>query len=286
LAHSEPGARSGRVGARYERWSSIGAAWVVVASGAGLTACTELSAGSDTLDQEVRPNLPDASVGDPRWACLDQPPPNSANPLVPTVDLAMQVADTVTNAIPEKLTARACGKRDVYCDTPLAEPVSPSGDGGLHLSVPQGFDGFLEITSPSTIPTMYFVDRPLMHNTTRSLAIISTLALNGLAMQAGLRLESTLGHVLIYVFDCMGAPASDVQLSNGAGGLPFIFVDGLPNLGQDVTSVQGIGGFVNVTPGYSLLEGRRRSSSQVVGTTNVVVRGGWFSYIDVRPQPL
>jgi hypothetical protein len=250
---------------------------------AGLTGCTALAPGDDTLARLVGTNLPDAAVGDPRWSCLDQPDPISADQLVPTVDLAIRIADTVTNAIPAGLSARGCDKIDVFCDTPLVAPVSPGEDGMLHLTVAQGFDGYVEISSPSTVSTMYFVNRPLMRNTTRSFAIISTLAFSGLARQANIAIDATLGHVLIYVFDCMGEPASEIQLVNASGGIPFVFVDGLPNLGTAVTSMQGIGGFVNVPTGYAVLEGHRVDDDRVLGTTNVVVRRGWFSYSDVQP---
>jgi hypothetical protein len=281
LAHFDGERRAARA-IRYGRWSRFASASGLVAS-AGLTACTELAPGDDTLARLIGKNLPDAAVGDPRWSCLDQPDPNSADQLVPTVDLAIRVADTVTNAIPAELSARGCDKLDVLCDVPLVAPVSPSEDGTLHLTVAQGFDGYIEITSPTTVSTMYFVNRPLRRNTSRSFAIISTRAFAGLAMQASIVLEPALGHVLIYVFDCMGEPASDIQLVNASGGIPFVFVDGLPNLGTAVTSVAGIGGFVNVPTGYAVLEGHRVDDDRMLGMTNVVVRAGWFSYSDVQP---
>jgi hypothetical protein len=288
LAHSEGGnseenGRSRRFGP-LARWSSFAATLGLVSGAAGVTACTELAPGSDILEQGIRMSLPDASASDPRWSCLDQPAPSSANPLVPTVQLVMAVTDTVTGGVPEGLSARACAKRDASCSiTPLAAPVSPSADGQIHLTVPWSFDGFVEMTSPSSVSTMYFVNRPLMRDTARSLAIISTLALNGLAMQARIPLDPMLGHVLIYAFDCMGSPASDVELTNNAGGVPFIFVDGLPSLGTAVTSQQGIGGFVNVSPGFAVLQAHRVDGARLLGTTNVLVRPLWFSYSDVQP---
>jgi hypothetical protein len=176
-----------------------------------------------------------------------------------------------------------CDKLDVNCGMPLTAAVSPSTDGVMHLTAPWNFDGFVEITSPGTVSTMYFVNRPLRRDTARSFGIISTLALSGLAMQARIPLEPTLGHILIYVFDCMGDPASDVQLASDVGGLPFAFVGGLPNIGTDVTSMQGIGGFVNVPAGYALLQGHRVEGERLLGMANVTVRPGWFSYSDIQP---
>jgi hypothetical protein len=248
-----------------------------------LTACTELAPGTDSFAQGIESSSPDASVDDPRWSCLDRPAPTSADRVVPTVDFAVGVADTVTNTVPEGVTARACGKRDVTCSTPLVAPVSPSDDGMMHLAVAQSFDGFVEITSPATVATMYFVNRPLMRDTVRTLPIVSKLALGALAVGANISLDPALGHVLMSVFDCMGDAASDIQLFNDRGGVEFVFVDGLPRVGTNVTSPTGIGGFMNVPTGFAVLEGRRGADARAIGVTNVVVRAGWFSYSDVQP---
>jgi hypothetical protein len=250
---------------------------------ATLTACTELAPGTDSLTQGIGSNLADASTEDPRWSCLDEPAANSADRQVPTVDFAVGVLDTVTNTLPEGVTARACAKRDVSCSTPLVAPVSPSGDGLMHLDVAQGFDGYVEITSPATVATMYFLNRALMRDTTRSLPIVSRLALGALAMGANISLDPAQGHVLMSVFDCMGDAAGDIQLVNDTGGLPFVFVDGLPQIGTDVTSPTGIGGFVNVPAGFAVLQGRLAADQRAIGVTNVVVRGEWFSYSDIQP---
>jgi hypothetical protein len=281
LAHFDGegrGARALRDGRGTTVFGALGSVAV-----AGLAACTELAPGTDRLSQRIETSLPDASSGDSRWSCLDQPVRNSADSVVPTVDLALGVLDTVSGAVPEGLTARACGRRDAFCSMPLVAPVSPSADGMLHLAVAQGFDGYVEIVSPTSVSTMYFVNSPLMRNTVRNLGIISTVAFQGLARQVSVAIDPMLGHVLIYVFDCMGEAASDIQLFNVAGGQPFIFVDGLPQLGSDVTALDGIGGFVNVPTGFSVLEGRRAADGRVLGMTSVAVRAGWFSYSDVQP---
>jgi hypothetical protein len=117
------------------------------------------------------------------------------------------------------------------------------------------------------------------------LPLVSRLALGGLAQQAGIVLDPLLGHLLIRVFDCVGAPASDIELSTNVGGTAFVFVDGLPNVGVDVTSEAGLGGFVNVPMGYAVLQGRLLPLDSVIGTANVVVRPDWFTYGDVEPLP-
>jgi hypothetical protein len=64
-----------------------------------------------------------------------------------------------------------------------------------------------------------------------------------------------------------------------------VFVDGLPNVGVDVTADSGLGGFVNVPMGYAVLQGRLVPRDVVIGTASVVVRPDWFTYGDVERLP-
>jgi hypothetical protein len=204
---------------------------------------------------------------------------------VPSVDLALAIIDTVTNAPPAGLAARACARLDVMCENPLTPDTSPAIDGAVHLAVPQQFNGFVEIRSPTTVPTLYFLNRNLMRDTVESFAIIGTAALAGLATQGNVTLEPALGHVLIRTFDCERAPAGGVQLSSNKGGSPFAFVDGFPVVGRDETTEDGVGGFINVPLEIVVLQGIVSEHGTALSTASVIVRQGWFSYGDVEPLP-
>jgi len=256
--------------------------WLLAAAAA---ACTELAPGSDRLESQIALNRPEAGVDDPRWACLDQPPVGAAASVVPSVELALAVVDSISGVPPAGLTARACEKIDVSCAMPVMDSALVAADGRLHLSVHQQFDGYVELTSPSSVPTMYFLNRGLMQDSSEVLTTISSAALAALAAQGNVTLAPALGHLLIRTFDCLGEPASGVALSSSGGGLPFAFVDGLPNVGADITSDSGLGGFVNVPVGLAVLEGRRVEGDRSLGQANVVVRPGWFTYGDVEPLP-
>jgi hypothetical protein len=252
---------------------------------AGALGCTELAPGSDTLEQGVGMSRPDAGAADPRWACLDEPAGGAASLVVPIVELTLVVTDVVMRAAPAGLQGRACAKADVLCETPLTDAVGLEDDGALHLLVPQRFDGFVELTSPSTVSTLFFLDRELIRDSTEALTVVTTVALGALAAQGNVVLDPALGHLLVRTFDCVGAPAAGVRLETQAGGTPFAFVDGLPNIGRDVTTADGVGGFVNVPLGYAVVEGYRVEGDRSLGTANVVVRQGWFTYGDVEPRP-
>jgi len=250
-----------------------------------LCACTGLAPGSDRLETVIAGSRPDSGAPDPRWACLEEPAPGGADLVVPTVELSLRVVDTITGSAPEGLTARACEKIDVTCASPLMGAVAVASDGLLRLPVHQGFDGYVELVSGANVPTMYFLNRELMRDSTEVLTTISSAALGALAAQGGVALDPAFGHLLIRAFDCQGAPASGVELFSDVGGVPFAFVDGLPNVGADVTTASGLGGFVNVPVGLAVLEGRRVEGDRSLGQANVVVRTGWFTYGDVEPLP-
>lgn len=285
MAHSES-----RV---FARRAALRGAWcaralAAVASVVALSGCTQLAPGADLLPQTFQPVQPDAGPApapDTRWGCLDEAEMPTASPLLPSIDLALTVIDTVTDAPPPGLSARACSRLDVECANPLTPDVNAAVDGAMHLSVPQRFAGFVEIRSPATVPTMYFINQELMRDTAESFAIISTAALAGLAARDNVMIEPERGFVLIRTFDCQGEPASGVQLSNDKGGEPFAFVDGFPVVGRDETSGDGIGGFVNIPAGIVVLQGIVREHGTSLSNASVIVRPGWFSYGDVEPLP-
>jgi hypothetical protein len=253
---------------------------------AALSGCTELAPGSDTLVQSTEPILPDAGPSsDPRWVCLDDLATSGAVSLRPSVELTLSVTDIGTDQPPAGLTARACNKLDVNCTAPVASAPGVAADGALHLTVPQLFNGFVEITSPTSVPTLYFLNRDLQANASEALSVVNPMSLGALATSGGVSLDPTLGHLLIRVFDCDGEPASGVELTNNVGGQPFIFVDGLPSLGPNVTTRDGLGGYVNVPLGFATLRGRTVSGSRQVAESSVVVRERWFTYGDVEPVP-
>lgn len=246
-------------------------------------ACTELAPGSDRLDSAQGQLLEAGSRVDPRWACLEGPPEATAVALGAQPVLTLAAVDIASGVPPQGLTARACQRLDVDCLTPVVSGVTLATDGALHLSVPRGFDGFVELTSPVSVSTLYFVNRPMLVDRVESFRLLNPRGLQALAMQGGVTLNPELGHLLIRVFDCEGAPASGVRLSNDRGGEPFSFVNGLPSTGVDVTTADGLGGFVNVPPVLVVLQGAEVDAGRVINTPSVSVRAQWFTYGDVEP---
>lgn len=272
-----------------KRWSGrleLGPCGLVLCALGWGSACTELAPGSDIL-LAAPGKLGAADAGaeraDPRWACLGKGEAPGAVALRPSVGLSLAVLDPALQTTPAGLQVRACNRIDVDCMTPAVPATGVSSDGLIHLSLLQGFNGFLEITSPTIVPFLFFVSRPLETERQETLNVIGPGALQALAGSGDVTINQALGFLLLRSFDCQGELTSGVAISNGAGGEPFNFVDGLPNVGGDVTEVDGIVGFVNVPTGSVVAQGLEPETGKVTGTVNVVVRRGWFTYGDLNP---
>jgi len=196
--------------------------------------------------------------------------------------LTLAVTDIASRAPPEGLQARACSRLDVQCEAPLASATGDDGV-GVRMLLPQGFDGFIELTSGSSVPSLYFLSRPLDAEAHESLFVVSPSGLSALAEIAGVVLDEASGHVLSRAFDCDGAPAEDVRIEGGQLGVPFSFEGGLPRFGSDVTSSDGLVGYVNVPPGLVFMVGREVSGGRECGATSVLARSGWLTYGDIGP---
>lgn len=268
--------------------------------GAGLAACTPLAPGTDEAApletaeprgaeraeaiEDVDVDAADAAVRSQgaSWSCLEQPPAPRAVPLRPGVVLTLAVVDVASREEPEGLLARACSRLDVQCEAPLAS-ASSGAAGRLRLALPQGFSGFIEITSASSVPALYFPSHALDGDGFEALSVISATNLDALAQTSGIALDASLGHLLARAFDCDGAEAAGVSISNGDLGTPFSFDGGLPRFGSNVTSSDGIAGYVNVAPGLVFVEGRALAEERACGAASLVVRSGWLTYGDIEP---
>jgi hypothetical protein len=201
-----------------------------------------------------------------------------------SVQFDFSLIHPVTELPLPEVSARACQRIDVSCARPVAGPVTPAADGQLHLTLPSGFSGFLEITSPGIGPMLYFFGRPLRAFRQEVFLALDSVLLDGLET-ISIDTDPELGFIGVRTLDCLGAQSAGVRFSSDADGVPFASVDGLPILGQDVTHQEGFGGFLNVPPGIVALQAWEVSSGRSSGDASVVVRAGWISQTDLSPIP-
>lgn len=222
---------------------------------------------------------------DPKWGCLDAMELPRAVALRPTVSFSLHLYDPTSQATPPGSSVRACNRFDLDCTAPVDGPAQPAQDGLIHLNLPQGFAGFLEVTSPAIVPALYFFNPALESDRQDEFIVVSFDTARALAGSGSVDLDPELGMIAVRTMDCTGELSGGVEFSNDKGGVPFAFVDGLPVIGYIVSNGDGIGGFVNVPPGLVVLQGQEAGSSRVSGKASVLVRKGWFAYGDLNPAP-
>jgi hypothetical protein len=267
---------------RCRRWALALACSSALAQSAG---CVGLKPGSEEAPSGNDPQFEALSLDDPQWSCLSRAP----EPLAPSsqarVTFSMPIVESSSELPPATLQVRACALLDVTCLSPATQPVGPSEDGLVHVSLPTGFDGFLEIRSDDTVPALFFMHEPVQRDTLAPpLPLISGLGVAALAANNGAELDlEDGGLVVVRAFDCSGLPADGVRLSSDTGADVFTFVEGLPRVGLDVTDVAGLGGFMNVPPGFVRVSGEHVASGESTGSESIVVRPQWLTFGDLHP---
>lgn len=249
------------------------------------TGCVELKPGSDESGSPDTTGELAALRLSPAWSCLEVPPELPADSAGPHVSFSMPIVESISQMPPPSLQVRACSLLDSDCGHPVTDSVGPTEDGLVHVSLPLGFQGFFEIRSDDTAPALFFLHETLRRDTvTAPLPLISATGLAVLAANndAVLDFEHD-GLVVIRAYDCLGQPAAGVDLSSDEDGQVFMFVDGLPRVGVEVTDMSGLGGFMNVPPGFVHVTGTHTENGRTTGSESLAVRPRWLTFGDVQP---
>ncbi len=268
--------------------NSLPARSAVLLAGIALhaAACLELKPGSDELGitSGDLDSLRAAGL-DADWSCLTRAPVLPPPIATELVTFSMPIVESISGLPPLTLRVTACQSLDVDCRSPLQPPVGPSEDGIVHLSLPVGFDGFLEVRSDETTPALFFMHEPLQEDTVaEALPLISDLGLMALASNNDAKLDlEAHGLIVIRSYDCLGQAAPGVAFDNDSGGEVFMFVDAFPRVGVNVTDAAGLGGFMNVPPGFTRVTGTREAGGQKTGAESLVVRPSWLTFGDLHP---
>lgn len=215
-----------------------------------------------------------------------------------TVKLTFSIGFAAKPSDPGMFTVLACDRLDVDCASPVAGPVEldPSDPmAQVELDVPVGFQGYLQVTNPSTVPSMEFLARPLEEDTAGwNLTIATEATVAGLGLATQTKIDRTLGTFIVIARDCQRVPLAGVQTSievtqgTDNDALPdntvgFYLVNMFPSQAQTVTTSEGAAGFVNVPLGSAALSGVILDSGVALSPTSAVSRSGWISYVEIQP---
>ena len=251
----------------------------------GSVGCVELKPGADEAASPDTTNELAALRLDPAWSCLVVPPELPPVSQGPRVIFSMPIVESISMMPPPTLQVRGCSLLDSNCDNPVTEPVGPTEEGLVNVSLPVGFEGFLEIRSDDTAPALFFLHEPLQRDTMAApLPLISATGLAVLAANndATLDFEHD-GLVVIRAYDCLGQSAAGVELGSDGDGRVFMFVEGLPRVGVEVTDMDGLGGFMNVAPGFVHVTGTHTENGRITGSESLAVRPQWLTFGDLQP---
>lgn len=252
--------------------------------------CTPFEPGSDELTAET-PSLSAAtSTGGADWSCLNLPRPEAAvvSPRAPQLLQSLQVLSSATNLVPPNVSVRACAQRDPECLAPLTPATPIDAEGWVDLTLYEGFDGYLEITADTLVPTMLFYADPLDADRsvdTVPVGVVENAVLPSLAQAIGTSQSPELGLVYLRAFDCQGVAAPGVTFSIDRAGSAFYFVGGLPSATASETSAFGLGGFVNVGPGVVVVDAELPALGRSLASAkSLLVRKGWMTGIRFIPR--
>ncbi|HKO89691.1 MAG TPA: hypothetical protein VJU61_00970 [Polyangiaceae bacterium] len=252
--------------------------------------CTEFASEFDTLPAEAGEETRVVNLETPGdWSCAsDARPLGSASSASVPLTYAFSPVDFVTGAAVSNVRVRACFRPDVGCDSPETPYLAPESDGKVRVPLYSGFNGYLEVTSDGMLPVLLFFASEwsvefLAALDQAPLQLLPVPALQALGDSARVQLDPGGGVLGINTFDCVGASASGVRLEVDSRAVPYAFVNDLPVLNQDVTSEQGLAGFVNVSPGVVVLRGFSPGSSSPLTVETLLVRSAWLTSVSLLP---
>lgn len=291
-----PGARDVASAGDIASARARGAAWLsmVALVCAESIACTEFEPGTDELGPEMVTQQQFPAPGPGRdWSCLSaaEPPPMLLrDPAGERLVQSLQILNLATGQVIPNVSVRACSQRDVECTTPLTENIPLDAQGWVDVPLFEGFDGFLEVTGESLMPTVLFYADPLAPGSEvdhTPLALVELALLPALSGATGTPQELTRGLVVLRSFDCRGDAAPGVTFSIDKPGVPWYFVGGLPSSTAVATAPEsGLGGFINVEPGIAVVNAALPGSPlPIAAAKSVLVRPGWMTAMRFLPQP-
>jgi hypothetical protein len=198
------------------------------------------------------------------------------------------MVDIITSQPVAGLTAKVCHKLDTACESPLRVDLVSDAAGRMTLSVPAGFDGYLESTSAEIMPFLYFFYPPVTADReVPAVPILRAAAMSTFANMAGAELMADRGHFLARVYNCLGQTAEGVALSSPEGDSatqPFYMIKGIPSSKVPTTDGSGNGGLLNLRPGTATLMGKLDSGDST-GLLSAMIRPGRITYTAMVPAP-
>ncbi len=237
------------------------------------------------------PPLPD------NWACLREPP-RMVNPLAGrTVSVRFAVTDFVELTVPPGLTAKACESRDIRCENPVIDDVTPDSDGFIEFeNLPHGWRGYSQLSAPDYVDSLVFTNRPYTEDTMPDgPTMLTPDQLQQIAMGGNEDIDMTKGIAILTVYDCDGnaAPGVRFEQDDSSNEEPaFYFSSTLPDRERPHTTVTtqltrsmkplAVGGFSHIEPGYVTMVAILDETEEEVGRVIVQIRALNMTFVEIN----
>lgn len=235
-------------------------------------------------------NVCQPATGSSEWGCLGSVQWPSEGGGSDKVTLSVMVIDVITEAPPTDLEVRLCPKLDVECTNPSDSGLTFNEQGMAEVKVNPGFDGYLEMTSPTITPSLFFVTKPVWEDTVVPgvLPVVSPQGFDGIAQAIGTTLDPEMGHTFVMASSCLAQPAAGVRFEVGkenAKTARYYMINNAPVASETSTDAAGNGGFLNLDTGFVTITGYVASTGALIGESSFIVRAGAVSYPRILPTP-
>jgi hypothetical protein len=231
------------------------------------------------------------SSTNPATACfghMGAPPTPPAGNVSITMSFYDEVSPTTQLS---GITVTPCGKLDVTCAAPVASAATSDDSGNATLQIPAGFDGYLEMNGPTTVPSLWYFSPAPVADASFTVGLLKPTNFAAIAQTVGASIDPDAGHAFNFALDCTdtfgkflaGMSFSSNQTTSET--FPFYFIDGLPDTKATATDTSGIGGFANLPTGAVTITDAIADAGVRAGSVSVLIRAGTITYSPIAPSP-
>jgi hypothetical protein len=239
--------------------------------------------GPDFVDTKCLGGVCDVPP-DTSWACVGR----VAGPVEgATYQASVRVIDLIANKPPAGATIKLCNKFDPPCEGPLLDVPIPA-DGLVTAAVASTFSGFFFVKTPTSLPTLYFVDTGAPSTgTPPTMALLTPAASDALNVAFKTKPRPNSGSVSITVTDCNGKKAAGVHFDVDATdvALPYYVLASAIAPNATATDPGGSAGFANLDEGSLTIRATVEKTGLAIGSITTLIRPGAITFQAMRPTP-
>jgi hypothetical protein len=228
------------------------------------------------------------------WGCLGnvvEPTPDPSRSVAFDIRLAYAVGGS---AVSTDTVVDVCDKLDITCvdaDPKYPKGLHPDPGGIVDVVVPEGFDGFVQVTGPNLVDSRIYVGRPIVGPpSVKEVQMLSPTDFDLLATLAGQAPDPARGTAIVLAVDCRGDGAGGVRFETpnaDAETLPFYLINQSPTVPPTATATDkdGFGGFFNLPLSSAVVRAFREEDDAFVGESSFQILADTISYVLVAPTP-